>query len=846
MVDFGPADPALFDKFRKKNSPVPKTAEQETVSENPKNSGEPRSGNGEEDVFFGPADPALFDKYRSSRKEGVLAQDLKPVLEDSEPKESVPEETERTDLGENERFWSREGLAAAFERITGLQNYLEDMIGGGDPGLYDQAKTDLDAEMEKWPKRDAVGEDLEEFFGDLDNQIFAEAARLSAMKRDKDERAAPAAGGEEGDKDRAGDNLSERLEEARKKYLAAEKKLNQTGYTREILQEVLNSKSRAKLEAERKLAQKEYQEIRAEYTGANIEKFVAEQEQLLAGRFQAQEQIRAVDQKKWLTGLGKRYYEWHKGLGAINLEKPLGRFGMGRIGRAINARTGLSLLLLGGGIWLGAGTAVGLSAFALRRGLAGAGAGIGAYDLSQLAARSLERRRVGQDLKKGKDGVHHFNEYLAGMESRAILDGRTMEDLKKDELYRDLLGRRLKLVEDESRKIEERISKNYEGWGEELVPERHAQQLRDYLQLQSKMIDWEFKNKRWDVRFMTGLRQVFAGAVGAAIGTGVASVVVKEFFGGSQTPGALREIQPDPSPTVVSDTLSPKTFPPGGSMNMGEMAAKQGGGGGEVADAVAAAKSEGTLVQAGGRGLEGSLLDLKQTQPDQYAKMMKWLSDNYSSKTPGGNTPDKLVHRFVLDHAAEHDVASADMDQILQGGVRISDSGALQIEDVKFVRPEAAAPVPDLDISEAADSAQEAPASISEPAPPPAPEIPKIEAVPEAESQVRAGGITEAPAEAAGEAVAAETAAAASDESPAFLKFLELRSEDLAAVENKSVAEFRKDFFAAPNDYKQRYKGLARTVEILVSKGSWDEGAQRGKKVSEVLEYLAKIYSDKL
>ena len=726
-------------------------------------------------------------------------------------------------------------------------------------------------------------------------------------------------------------SLAERLEAARKNYVAAEKRFDQAGVTRTVLQAFIGTKSREKVQNELASANDEYRKVRAEYVGASIENHVAEQEKLLASQFAARAETVKHEKENLVTGWGKRYYEFHKSLGNVSLEKPLSKFGMGKLGRMMNARTGASMLLLGGGLWLGAGTAVGLGALAVRRAMGGAGTGFGMYDLSSMAARALERRRITRGMGRGKISLDDLNDNLASLEARAIMDGRSMEDLKNDEMYRGLLDRRLRTME------------SMKQLGLTDHPEHGGAQFdkdwQEFLDAQSNNANRELALRKWDIKGASFLRKAVAGAAGIFIGSGMMQEMVKGISGSSKAASELSnrprvtetvvEVNPpppsaspaemfEPQPVTVPDTAaSPQveTLPPSPGAVVDNPSVNVTAEPFEpkiVAppDAVVPPASPDLIVHGGSRGLEGAMLDLQKSNPEKFSSMVKWLESQYGVKAAGGNTPEKLVHRYILNYAADQKLNPSSLDRILQGDVRIGAGGEVGIEDLKLGKPLARAaaetvtvekypvfppnpsakvpdlglsarsaviPEPEANISTAADLPKARPVGLSDlpgrpvhlPGQPPA--GPSTEAVRSPGPSTLKSFDPASPADRAAleemnrqmnspEAIQkryAETNALFegsvkryqeildTTQVQDFLKYLHITPEDLSAVEAENVADFRRDFLAGSPQYQERYKGLARAVEILIKEGKWDKSVQRGKKIVEIAEHLAEVYREK-
>jgi hypothetical protein len=174
-------------------------------------------------------------------------------------------------------------------------------------------------------------------------------------------------------------------------------------------------------------------------------------------------------------------------------------------------------------------------------------------------------------------------------------------------------------------------------------------------------------------------------------------VTVKPGGAVTETPVAITEkpLVPKPDNVIYGEGL------PGTPTGTGAVAeakpgvggvqtAVEGQSGAGVAKNVAEIKAGATMefgaagdaiVHAGKRGIEGALIDLKNTDPDRYAKMLAKLQEHYQA--PNGKF-ENLVHRFVLDNSD-----GKDLNRVLSADVHISPDGELSMGagDVKLMPP---------------------------------------------------------------------------------------------------------------------------------------------------------------
>jgi hypothetical protein len=192
---------------------------------------------------------------------------------------------------------------------------------------------------------------------------------------------------------------------------------------------------RKKLESDYEVAKTAYDQLRAEYVGTKAQRSLEDgrvEEKEKAWRLLKEKQkVAETGAEKHQEGKFEKFRESWRKLGEHNLDSWLTKKGRQPESKAakfmakmVSVRTGISLGLLGGGLVLGAGTAVGISALAARRLFAGTATGLGSYDL----LRSIsEKRRVASlqgDIKDLKEwDVASIEEALAEREAQAMYSG---------------------------------------------------------------------------------------------------------------------------------------------------------------------------------------------------------------------------------------------------------------------------------------------------------------------------------------------------------------------------------------------------------------------------------------
>lgn len=252
---------------------------------------------------------------------------------------------------------------------------------------------------------------------------------------------------------------------------------------------------------ELKEARAEYEAARLEYVEDNIERSVEALELQVANRLHEAEDKRGI--------IGKVFAVYNK-LGEWNLEalgyKPTTKAGK-LLSKMVSVRTAVPAVLVGGAFALGAGSAVGIGALAVRRVIAGP---MGAFGLYKAQTRGTEIKQ-GMELSKEDLDKLGFEGSLERMEEilgQNLVDGRSPYD---NPAYLQLRDHFIEIATDEQRQMIQ------DGrWGE-LSMERFMKKVDANVEVSRK----QAKSK--DVR-----RKVVAGVGGAVIGSGA----LASFFGG--------------------------------------------------------------------------------------------------------------------------------------------------------------------------------------------------------------------------------------------------------------------------------------------------------------------------
>ena len=444
--------------------------------------------------------------------------------------------------------------------------------------------------------------------------------------------------------------LPENLEAARKKYVEAKKRMDGFSSIKALLH---ISESKDKVEAALEAARQEYETARREYIGSHVGKFIEEKSKLVDAQMQ-----------EYTKGKVAKFAGWYKSLAEYNLlnayekksgkkvENKFARFAL----RTANVRTGLAVGLGLTGFAVGPASFAGLGVWGARKGLSFAGTSTASYELINLARNSSHRSEIERKLTSPTLNNDQLEEYMAQIEARAILDGKTAGDLEKDDLY-------LQLVSRYEAMMAEGVSSEADG---AVYLDRRASAGDN----RTDAAKAEEKTKRKQVAgvaagagvilssgylqnkvFGKALQHVSPGKAGAS-----AALPHNNSLGGASHVAPIEH----PAPVEHAAPVAAPTEAP-------------------TPEAPSIDSSQITEIQLTSRGLESSLLNLQKTNSDQYQKMLSWLTEHYSSKAPGGNTPDKLLHRFVLSHK------EFDLNHMLKGSsVSVNSNGEIILDPKKL------------------------------------------------------------------------------------------------------------------------------------------------------------------
>ncbi len=441
--------------------------------------------------------------------------------------------------------------------------------------------------------------------------------------------------------------LSTRLTAARTEYFKLQTQLDQS---KKKWFGLGHSQEKEELQAQVAEAEAKYKELRAEHVGESVTR--ALDEGLAAADTKlAEYQLRERNQSEKISELFGKKLERYKALPK-------------------SVKVGVNLALLG--ISLAAPTgAVTIGALWLRRGLGGLGTGASTHELMKLGSAWIDKKHAESVLRQGS--LEEIQTTIAEYRVRAALDGKT-KDLESDELYQNLLS-------------------TYElAYQEQFRQEHQTASAEQRLRTLSAMLDREndvFNTKFKDVRRKRAGMKAAAATFGVVVAGGGLSNLLSKFSGhenaaatspatGTFAPesGVPGESMTTPSPVDAAPETEPTLVTTEVTHN------------GHDTGAFIESMGDTSVVHIGDRGIEGTLLDLKDSSPERYNQMMSWLHERY----PNSSAADSgLVHKFISEQVTNGE----DLNRIGSGELVIKADGTIQFDTDKF---EFLRPTPSLDL----------------------------------------------------------------------------------------------------------------------------------------------------
>lgn len=611
------------------------------------------------------------------------------------------------------------------------------------------------------------------------------------------------------------DELRTNLEAARAAYFGQQDEVKKTKGIKSALKSLVSKETKTKIDEEKEKLfelKSKFEQARAEYMGSNVERFLEERTKLLENQVE-------VKKKNIFRTI-------HSQLGEFNLlEQGAKLFGKeykakGRLAKMVNARTAIGLCLLGIGVGLGATTAAGAGVLATRRWFSGASAGVGAYELTMGIRGAWNRGAIEKRFAKATT-ANELSKLIDTMLVRGGLDGKTADEVNQDPLFQKLNERYKELLEQVT------------------ATELKARALENYLSKSIQETEYTISKTKFDEKLMRGRVAVGSSMIGMFVGTGGTRAIYKFFSQETSVPSgrvAVGRMRPETEAAAAPKTPTAETLAEPKPQPNAEIAPTKPSveptpelkatkvnlfHNGKATGAWAEVKGTETIVHAGNRGLEGSLLDLKDRQPDQYGKMIKWLEQQPYNKDV--SKPDQLVHRYVLNYAQEHDMtvdeAGKNLSRIMQGEIHIKADGSLVIDqkDIAFsAKPQA---LEQIEPPEAPGTSKALTVTDTEH------EIEAVDAKTQSvfnEETVASKPITEAEVEANEPEQASEALEQILDQgSERFLKSaFNLTPKDFDNIGHRSISQFMSDYEYETQIFHERYQELFDTLSKLKIKQS--------------------------
>jgi hypothetical protein len=499
--------------------------------------------------------------------------------------------------------------------------------------------------------------------------------------------------------------LLEKLGVAREAYVRAFKALDDRKGVKAFIVDFFNPNKRQELYEQYSHAYSEYQGLRAELVIGSFERLMEEKTKLV--------ETRLAEYAKRERGRAEKAYAYYKKLGELNLHALFIKAGFEvdfkipkAVLKSVNARTVTSFGLLGVGVALGP-TSLGLSSLFARRALSGTSAGVGSYDL----LRGLRERSFRKGLELNLEDIKtvaEADEYISKLESRALLDGLTPAEFSQDTVYNQLLKKRFSLAqaefesEDAAKQSDARFNYLLTGiydterdlWKKLGSERRKRLALKATAALIGGMVGTGAAKYGIDkaIKFMsgdeaelvqrptTGFRsgpvaettEPHASSKTLEISQAQAARSQTEIASLTENEPAVEQAPEQASAQVITET----TVKPGAAEikpTITEITHGQEETGARIEE-----YGSNSVVHAGRRGIEGALIDLKDTQPEKYSKMMGWLKQQY----PNSRTSDSsLIHKFIMEKS---NGMEGDINRIISGEVAIKPDGGIDFDADKF------------------------------------------------------------------------------------------------------------------------------------------------------------------
>lgn len=438
--------------------------------------------------------------------------------------------------------------------------------------------------------------------------------------------------------------LKDRLEKAREKYVEAKKVLSEHQQLLSI-RKLLSGQSKETVAAAFEQAQVEYNQCRAEYVGANTEKYLQEKIDLNRAHL---EEYGKLD--KNLVNQTQRLWNWMGELNLNNLRSKESRDKQGdlkkSIERAFSVRNVgraavMTLLLTTGAYW----SAIGARA----------------------ATGFLSTRGLSEDVRQARVAKAIPLEEIAEIQTLPELQVQFNRLATLPHFDGHELGNVEERFKDEFAAIAKREKELIEA-----MPEaERARILQEQGNLSEKARDRAIEKQKSGKRKTTAIGAAAGAVVGgwATYAQTDGSIMRKAAKAAGRLFGGADPLERASSKVKKAVEIMRNGRPTGASMEV--------------------LPSGDSVIHAGKRGVEGAISDLRTTDPEKYKGMMSWIREQY----PGTKANDgALIHRIVTRMAEERgfsvDGASNNLSDIDAATVKLASTGdgkfALSLGEVDF------------------------------------------------------------------------------------------------------------------------------------------------------------------
>lgn len=306
--------------------------------------------------------------------------------------------------------------------------------------------------------------------------------------------------------------LEAKMQSVREKYVEKQRDLDKFHSLGAIRKKIKGKEAKERIEIAFGVAKQEYEQARAEYIGANVDRYLSEQSLINANRLREYGRGResTIWQKlqKGYERTGEitlyNYYKRHNPDLKINKVEEF-------LLKKLNARVAINAGLIGAG--LSGGMYVGGAALVTRRLMSGISAGLGFRGMAEMARKWKNRDELTEHDAGNLKDITAVMKHMRRLESTAFFDGNNAKDVDAMPVYRKLVERQTEFLRE--------IEKNPEA--------------QENLQKQFTLAEEDFSEALVKEKKGRNRTAAFGGVAGALVGGGVTGKILgktAEYFVG--------------------------------------------------------------------------------------------------------------------------------------------------------------------------------------------------------------------------------------------------------------------------------------------------------------------------